>query len=121
MEVCALLGLVGHYWRFIKGYACIAQLLNDFLTGEGAKRKSEHVVLPEDALRVFEALKQACMTAPVLTFTDYTKPFLLEMDASKDGLWAVLSQKQGDRQYHPVAYSSRALTPHEKNYHSTKL
>ena len=34
---------------------------------------------------------------------------------------AVLSQKQVDRWYHPVTYSSRALTPHEKNYHLTKL
>ena len=33
----------------------------------------------------------------------------------------VLSQKQADGQYHPVAYGSRALIPHEKNYHSTKL
>ena len=41
-------------------------------------------------------LKQVCMTAPVLAFADYTKPFLLEMDASKDGLGAVLSQKQAD-------------------------
>ena len=33
----------------------------------------------------------------------------------------MLSQKQANRQYHPVAYGSRALTPHEKNCHSTKL
>ena len=54
-------------------------------------------------------------------FTDYIKLFLLETDASKDGLGAVLSQKQVDGWYHPVAYGSRALTPHKKNYHSTKL
>ena len=121
MEMHALLGLVGHSWRFIKGFAQIAQSLNDHLTGEGASRKSENVLLTEDALKAFDSLKQACMTAPVLAFADYTKPFLLEMDASKDGLGAVLSQKQADGQYHPVAYGSRALTPHEKNYHSTKL
>ena len=115
MEVHAFLGLVGHYWRFIKQFACIAQILNDHLNGEGASRKSKHVALSEDALKAFKALKQTCLTAPVLAFTDYTKPFLLEMDVSKDALGAVLSQKQVDRWYHPVAYSSRALTPHEKN------
>ena len=36
------------------------------------------------------------MTAPVLAFAGYTKPFLLETDASKDGLRAVLSQKHAD-------------------------
>ena len=61
------------------------------------------------------------MTAPILAFTDYTKLFLLETDEFKDGLGAVLCQKQADRWYHPVAYGIRALTPHEKNYHSTKL
>ena len=61
------------------------------------------------------------MTAPILAFADYTKPFLLETDASKDGLGAVLLQKQADRWYHTITYGSRALTPHEKNYHSTKL
>ena len=48
-EVCAFLGLVGHYRRFIKGFAHIAQPLKDHLTGEGASRKSEHVSLSEDA------------------------------------------------------------------------
>ena len=43
------------------------------------------------------------------------------MDASEEGLGAVLSQKQADEHYHPVAYGSRALRAHEKNYHSTKL
>ena len=77
--------------------------------------------LSQEALKAFEGLKQACMTAPVLAFTDYTKPFLLETDTSKDGLGAVLSQKQADGQYHSVIYGSRALTTDEKNYHSTKL
>ena len=70
---------------------------------------------------MFKTLKRACMNRPVLAFTDYTKNFLLETDALKEGLGAVLSQKQEDGQFHLVAYGSRALTMHEKNYHSMKL
>ena len=77
--------------------------------------------LSEEALEAFEALKQTCMNSPVLAFTDYTKDFLLETDASREGLGAVLSQKQEDGWFHPVAYSSWVFTMHEKNYHSTKL
>ena len=77
--------------------------------------------LTEEALEAFEALKQACMNSPVLAFADYTKDFLLETDALKEGLGAVLSQKQEDGWFHLVAYGSRMLTTHEKNYHSTKL
>ena len=77
--------------------------------------------LLKDALKAFDALKQMCMSAAVLTFADYTKAFLLETDASKEGLGAVLSQKQVDEENHLVVYGSRALTAHEKNYHSTKL
>ena len=113
--------MVGHYRQFIKGFAWIAQPLNEHLARDGASWKSERVSLSEEALKAFEALKQACMQSPVLAFADYTKDFLLEMDASKEGLGAVLSQKQEDGQFHLVAYGIQALTTHEKNYHSTKL
>ena len=115
------LASVGHYRHFIKGLAQIAQPLNEHLAGEGASQKLERVSLSEGALKVFEMLKRACMNSPVLAFTDYTKEFLLETNASKEGLGAVLSQKQEDGWFHPVAYGSQVLTTHEKNYHSMKL
>ena len=87
----------------------------------GGSEKSEQVSLTEEAMKAFKALKQVCMTAPVLVFTDCTKPFLLETDTSKDVLGVVLLQKQADGQYHPIAYVSRALMPNKKSYHSTKL
>ena len=91
------------------------------MAGEGASKKTEQVSLSEDALEAFQVLKQVCMNSPVLAFADYTKDFLLEMDASKEGLGAVLYQKQADGWFHLVTYGSWALPAHEKNYHSTKL
>ena len=59
-----------------------------------------------------------CMTAPILVFTDFKKPFQLETDASKEGLGAVLLQESDHGQYHPVAFASREL---RGKYHSSKL
>ena len=89
-----------------RGFAKIAQPLNEHFTGEGASRKSEQVSLSKEALEAFQALKQACMNSLVLAFADYTKDFLLRTDASKEGLEEVLSQKQEDGWFHPVAYGS---------------
>ena len=97
MEIQAFLSLMDHYQWFIKGFACITQPLNGLFSGEGASRKLERVLILEDALRAFNALKKVYMSTPVLAFTNYTKEFLLETDASKEGLGAVLSQKQADR------------------------
>ena len=66
-------------------------------------------------------LKEKILTSPLLVIPDFAKPFLLEMDASKEGLGAILSQKQDDGRFHPVTFSSHSLTPAEKNYHSSKL
>ena len=71
-------------------------------------------------LEAFETLKQKCVQAPILSFPDFKKPFLLETDASGKGLGAVLSQKQDDGCYHPIAFASRVLTEAEQRYHSNK-
>ena len=65
-------------------------------------------------------LKEKILSTPVLVFSDFDKPFLLETDASKEGLGVVLSQKQGDGCYHPVAFGSRTLIPSKQNYDSSK-
>ena len=74
-----------------------------------------------EAWEAVDILKRKVQSMPVLVFPDFDKPFLLETDASKEGLGAVLSQKQSDERYHPVAFGSCSLTPLEKNYHSSKL
>ena len=79
------------------------------------------VDLPPEVWEAINILKRKVQSAPVLVFLDFDKPFLLETDASKEGLGAVLSQKQSDGRYHPVAFGSHSLTPSEKNYHSSKL
>ena len=64
----------------------------------------------------FVELKRLLANAPLLVLTDFSKPFLLETDASGEGLGAVLAQGQEDDSVRPIAYASRALLPHEKRY-----
>ena len=87
----------------------------------GKEVKIGPVDLPPEAQQAVNILKRKVQSAPVLVFLDFDKPFLLETDASKEGLGAVVSQKQSDGRYHPVTFRSCSLTPLEKNYHSSKL
>ena len=119
-KVKSFVGLVGHYRHFIKGFAKIAVPLYDLTSGDNKDKKSEHVNLSPEAREAFNRLKAACLQAPILSFPDFNKPFLLEMDASRRGLGAVLSQKQADGWYHPIAYASRVMNETEQRYHSNK-
>ena len=116
--VCTFCRLAGHYRRFIKGFTNIAHPLYDVL---GKEVKMSPVDLPPEAWEAVDILKRKVQSMPILVFPDLDKPFLLETDVSKEGLGAMLSQKQGDGHYHPVAFGSHSLTPSEKNYHSSKL
>ena len=87
----------------------------------GKDVKMGPVDLPPEVGEAVNILKRKVQSMPILVFPYFDKSFLLETDASKEGLGAVLSQKQGDGCYHPVTFSSCSLTPSEKNYHSSKL
>ena len=117
-QVHAFCGLAEHYRRFIKGFANIVHPLYDVL---GKKVKMGVVDLLPEVWETMNILKRKVQSMPILVFPDFDKPFLLETDASKEGLGAVLSQKQSDGRYHPVTFGSHSLTPSKKNYHSSKL
>ena len=72
----------------------------------------------------FDALKEALSTAPVLGYPNFSREFILEIDASLNGLGAILSQQGKDGQIHVIAYVSCSLHPSERsmhNYSSAKL
>ena len=126
-ELRSFLGFASYYRRFISGFARIAGPLHD-LVSEGAKHSKKKAA---DVSRLwgpkhqeaFNSLKEAMTTAPVLGYADYTKPFILETDASHDGLSAILSQEQ-DGKSRVLAFARRRLRPSEKNsslYSSMKL
>ena len=117
-DVRAFCGLSGHYRCFIRNFACLAHMLYDLL---GDEVKMGPVTLTPEAEEAMRVLKEKIKSVPVLVFPDFNKPFLLKTDASKEGLGAVLSQKQDDGCYHPVVFGSRTLTLSEQNYHSSKL
>ena len=72
----------------------------------------------------FTNLKQALISAPILSYPDYSKAFILETDASLKGLGTVLSQRGDDGGVRVIAYASRSLRLGEKSmrdYSSAKI
>ena len=121
-QVRSFLGFVGYYRRFIKAFSKIAGPLTNLLQGTSG-RSSAPVSWTDPCQSAFDRLKQALLTAPVLAFADFAKPFRLYTDASLEGLGAVLSQTQ-DGKERVIAYASRRLLPTERNdqnYSSFKI
>lgn len=95
------------------------------LTGGKSSKPGQEItaVWSEQCEEAFQVLKRVLTTAPVLAFADFTRPFILEVDASHGGLGAVLSQ-EFDSKIRPVAYASRSLRPSGRNtatYSSMRL
>ena len=66
--------------------------------------------------KAFIELKEVLTRGPILVTPDWTKPFILQTDASAFGLGYVLSQIDGTGEEHPIAFASKKLLQSEKNY-----
>lgn len=86
------LGLSGFYRWFIKGYATLVAPLTTLLA------KDQFHWTPE-ADKAFTKLKEALCQAPILALPDFSAPFVIETDASRAGMGAILSQH-----HHPLAF-----------------
>ena len=109
------LGMSSYYRKFIPKFAAIAEPLHRLT------RKEMKFTWSPDSQVAFDELKQKLCQAPVLEFPSFDKPYVLETDASIQGLGAVLSQPQTNGKNHPVSYASRSLTKAERNYGITDL
>ena len=104
-EVRSFLGLAGYYRRFVKGFSMIAAPMTRLL------QKNVKFEWVEECQRSFDKLKAFLIEAPVLTQPTCGKEYVIFSDASLNGLGCVLMQEGK-----VVAYASRQLKPHEKNY-----
>ena len=113
-EVQQFLGLANYYRRFVRNFARIAKPLHH-LTEKTAKFERSH-----ECQVAFEELRHRLVNAPVLVFPDFTRPFIVDTDASDIGIGAVLSQMQEDESERVIAYGSRVLTKPERHYCVTR-
>jgi transposase InsO family protein len=123
-ELRQFLGFSGFYRKFVRDYALIAQPLNKLLEGEKPKKRSVSVTIPwgDEQQSAFDTLIDRLSSPPVLSFPDFSYPFILRVDASREGLGAVLCQDQQDGSPpHVISYASRSLKKSEQNYTAHKL
>nr|GEX48403.1 hypothetical protein [Tanacetum cinerariifolium] len=104
-EIRQFLGLAGYYRRFIEGFLKIAKSLTK-LTQKGIKFDWD-----EKEENAFQLIKQKLCSAPILALPKGSEDFVVYCDASHKGLGAVLMQREK-----VIAYASRQLKVHEKNY-----
>ena len=112
-ELRQFLGLASYYRRFVKNFSQIAAPLFQLT------HKGKHWCWNQECEEAFVTLKSKLTTAPVLIFPSFDQEFILDTDASGNGLGAVLSQQiNGSEQV--VGYSSRTLTKAERRYCATR-
>ena len=121
-EVQSFRGLVGHYRKFVKGFALICRPLDE-LTKKGVEFKWS--AAQENA---FVELKRLVCEEVILQFPDFKaakddpmRPLVLQTDACKEGVAGILGQKDERGAMRPIHFVSRTTKHSEKNYGITEL
>nr|GEU98879.1 reverse transcriptase domain-containing protein [Tanacetum cinerariifolium] len=105
IEICQFLGLTGYYRRFIEGFSKIAKSMTKLT------QKNVKFDWGEKEEAAFQLIKQKLCSATILALPKGLENFIVYCDASHKGLGVVLMQNEK-----VIAYASRQLKIHEKNY-----
>lgn len=128
----SFLGFCGYYRRFIKNYSIIVRPLTELCKGyPPTQKKRRDTKAPDktyhkvsqpfrerwgpECTEAFQKIIWCLTNAPVLAFADPAKPYVLHVDASFQGIGAVLNQEHVEG-LRPVAFASRKLSVSERNY-----
>ena len=112
-EIRSFLGFCSYYRRFVRNFSHIARSLSN-LTSKNVKFSWS-----EECQKAFDELKSKLHQSPVMAYPKKDCDFILDTDASDQGIGAVLSQKQ-DGQEKVIAYGSRTLNKSEQRYCVTR-
>jgi hypothetical protein len=104
-EICSFLGLAGYYRRFVQNFSSIAKPLTRLI------EKGVDFEWDNDFEVSFQTLKLKLVNAPILSLFESGKRFTVYTYASRIGLGCVLMQDGK-----VIAYGSRQLKKHERNY-----
>ena len=104
-DIRSFLGLAGYYRRFVEGFSSIAA------PHTALKKNKAKFEWTETCEKSFQELKDRLTSAPVLTLPKSGENYTVYCDASRVGLGCVLMQAGK-----VIAYASRQLKVHEKNY-----
>jgi hypothetical protein len=109
-DIQSFLGFANFYRRYIHNYSDIVVPLT-CLT-----RKNIPWNFDESCKLAFLTLKQAFISAPVLTHYKPSCPLVIKTDASDYALAAILSQVESNGEIHPVTYLSQTFSDTKLNY-----
>jgi hypothetical protein len=118
-EIRQFLGLCNFFRTHVRNFAQISSPLTA-LTRKDSPWKTGP--LPEDALKAFRELQSILCSEPVVDYPRKDRPYALITDAAlgddkkEGGLGAILTQVNEKGEFCVIAYASRKLQKHEKNY-----
>ncbi|KAI3382314.1 hypothetical protein SNEBB_001885 [Seison nebaliae] len=108
----SFIGLASYYRRFFASFSEHVKPLNDIRKNASFNFKTDWNDAHE---RAFNYVKDKLSSQSLLIFPDYSKPFVLQTDASDVALSAILFQEK-DNMLRPIEYLSRSFSKSERNY-----
>lgn len=113
-QLQGFLGLAGYYRRFVPQFASVALPLTALL------KKDQPFTWTAKEESAFQLIKRLLVSPPILILPDFSRPFILQCDASALAVGGVLMQdtEKGEA---AVCYESKKLNKHESNYPAHEL